>query len=223
MATKTIILRPTSVTSDNETLVTLYPTDTAMANAHILVSEEVADEDATYITSGLGSNVYYHFACAKPEDLKAVTGFSFKIRYRTEGTTSGTTYELNILSSTYSIASTGTTNNTAYVDVVDNLTDDIKSAIITDFNNGSSTWDFNIGQITAKGQSKHKPIRTTQIYIEITYEDNQEVVSYFKQDGTWLPLGGFIMYYKRNDKWNPINDSDLANYSNKKYLLEVIE
>ena len=223
MATKTIILRPTSVTCDDETLVTLYPTDTLMSNAHILVNETTADDDATYITNGLGSNIHYHFSYTKPDDLKNVSKFSFKVRYKAEGTESGTTYTICFASNNYNIGSSTGGSSTEYTDVSESITTDISDSIIAEFNNVSSTCNFYITQATATGNNKSKPIRTTQIYVEITYEDNNAAISYFKQDGNWVNIGVLTMYYKRNNKWRKLNDADLESYTNTNYITEVLE
>lgn len=223
MATKTIILRPTSITSNDESLVTLYPTDTMMSNAHMLVNEEIADDDATYITSGLGSRIQYRFTYTRPDDLNNISGFSFTVRHKSEGSDSGTTYTLYLTSNNYVICSTSSGNSAAYSNTSDNITDDIRNSIITEFDNVESSLNFYITQSTATGSSKNKPIRTTQIYVELTYVDNNAVVSYFKQNGTWVKLDNFIMYYKRNHQWTLLNDLQLDLYSNKNYLSEVIE
>ena len=227
MATKTLILRPTSVTSNDETLVTLYPISTTMAEAHVLVSEATADDDSTYIVSKLGSVVHYHFAFTKPADFKNASNFNFNVRYKSEGgATTGTAYTLNFgTDSGYSIGSTGTTNQASYIDIAGTITTTDAEAIIAKFNDTSSDLTFYITQSTATGASKNKPIRTTQIYVEISYEDisSQEALSYFKSNGEWINLGVYNAYYKKNNKWTSLKASDLDPYSSKKYKIEVIE
>ena len=139
MATKTLILRPTSVTSDDASLVTLYPADTALANAHILVNEEIADDDATYITGGLGSNIHYHFTFIKPDDLKNITGFSFVVRYKFEASSTqhNAAYTMYLGSNNYTLC-TITANSTTYLDTNESITDDIKNEIINTLNNSQN-------------------------------------------------------------------------------------
>jgi hypothetical protein len=224
MATKTLILRPASITCDNESLVTLYPADTTMANAHILVNEESSDEDATYITGGLGSNISYHFVFTKPENLKNITGFSFTVRHKLEANSSqhSISYNMYLGSDNYTLC-TMTENPTTYVDMIDTITDDIKSTIVGTLDDANSV-NFYITQAVATGNSnKSKPIRTTQMYIEITYETNDIVLQYFKQGDAWISLGEFSMYYKRNHRWDLLNDSQLDSHINKNYLIEVIK
>ena len=61
------------------------------------------------------------------------------------------------------------------------------------------------------------------MYVEITYESNDVVLQYFKQDNKWINIGEFSIYCKRNYKWNLVNDLQVDSYVNKKYLIEVIE
>lgn len=223
MATKTLILRPTSVTCSDESLVTLYPSGTILSNAHLLVGEEVADDDATYITGGLSSNINYHFMFDKPNDLKNITKFSFMVRYKLEASSQNhtVTYKIYLNTDNYTLC-TMTDNSTVYSDMNENITDDIKSSIVNTLNNGQNL-NFYITQAITGNSAKSKPIRVTQIYIEITYESNEFVIQYLKQNNTWINIGELSIYYKRNYKWNPLNDVLLESYIDKKYLVEVIE
>lgn len=224
MATKTLILRPTNVTCDNESLVTLYPTDTTLSNAHLLVNEEVADDDATYITGGLGSNINYHFTFTKPEDLKNITGFSFVVRHKLEASSSQHSIEYKIYLNTnnYTLC-TMTENSTIYSNMSENITDDIKNVIIGILNNAQDL-NFYITQAVSTGSSsKSKPIRTTQMYIELTYENNDAILQYFKQNNKWINIGEFAVHYKRNGKWSLLNDLQIDWLTNEQYLIEVIK
>ena len=225
MATKTLILRPTSITSENTSLVTLYPSDTTMDNAHILVNEEVADDDATYITGGLGSNVSYHFNFTKPDDLKKITGFSFLIRHKFEASSAQhtITYQLYIGANNYTLKSlAGSDNPTVYTDMNENITDEIRNAIISAINDEQNT-SFYITQTITGNSSKSKPIRTTQIYIEIIYENNASIIQYLKQNNTWINIGELNLYYKRNAKWSKKNDHELDRFFDKNYVTRGIE
>lgn len=224
MATKTIILRPTSITCDNESLVTLYPSSVTMANAHTLVNEEVADDDATYITGGLGSNINYHFNISKPDDLKSITGFSFIVRHKMEASSilHSIAYKMYLGTDNFTL-NTFTTNELTYLNMNDSVTNDVKDAIIS-LMNDTSDFNFYITQAVSTGTSKSKPIRTTQIYIEITYESNDAVVQYLKQNDTWVNIGELAIYYKQNYKWGAINDIQVSSlFADKYYLSEVIE
>ena len=177
MATKTLILRPTSITCDNESLVTLYPSGTTLSNAHLLVNEEVTDDDATYITGGLGSNINYHFTFAKPDDFKNVTKFSFTVRHKLEASSQqhSIAYEIYLNANNYTLC-TMTENSTVYSDMNENITDDIQNSIVNALNNDQNL-NFYITQAVSTGNNKKsKPIRTTQMYIEITYETNEAVI-----------------------------------------------
>lgn len=224
MATKTLILRPISITSDNTSLITLYPSGTTIDNAHILVNEEVADDDATYVTGGLGSNVNYHFNFTKPSDFKKATGFSFLIRHKFEASSSQhtVTYQLYIGADNYTLISlAGSDNPTIYTNMNENITDEIRNAIISAIN-GEQNTSFYITQ-TITGSSKSKPIRTTQIYIEIIYEDNASIIQYFKQNGKWINIGDLNIHYKKNSQWKALNELQIDPYIEKKYVIEVIE
>lgn len=221
MATKTLILRPMSITSDDISLVTFYPSDTTIDNAHILVNEEVADDDATYITGGLGSGINFHFSFTKPEDLKNITGFSFKVRnkFETSGSNHNVTYNMHIENNSYALSSL-TTNPTVYTDMSESILDDTRNIIIGILNNNQNL-NFYITQ-TSGTNNKSKPIRTTQMYIEITYESNDAVLQYFKQNNEWVNIGELNIYYKENNEWSSLNEVQLESYISKKYLIEVI-
>ena len=221
MATKTLILRPTSVTSDDDSLVTLYPSGTSMTSAHMLVGEETADEDATYITGGLGSNIHFHFTFSKPSDLKNIIGFSFTVRNKYEASSSNhnISYNLYINSNSYTLCSL-TGNPTIYTDMSSSITSEIQNEIIGLLNNGDL--EFFVTQAAGTG-SKGKPIRTTQMYIIITYESNDAVLQYFKQNDQWTNIGELTIYYKNSDEWTLLNDAQIELYINdEKYLIEVI-
>lgn len=161
MAIETLILRPVSITCDNESLVTLYPADTTISEAHILVNEEAMDDDATYITGGLGSNIHFHFNLTKPYGNEYnITNFSFKVRHKFDTSSSGhtVTYQMNIESDNYTL-NTLSENPTVYTDMSDRITDDTRSTIINKLNS-SQNLDFYITQ-TVTGGNKAKPIRVT--------------------------------------------------------------
>jgi hypothetical protein len=221
MATKTLVLRPISITSDDTSLVTFYPSDTTMDNAHILVNEEVADDDATYITGGLGSGINFHFSFTKPEDLKNITGFSFKVRnkFETSGSNHNVAYKIYIENNNYTLNSL-TANSTVYTDMSESIVDDIRNAIISALDSNQNL-NFYITQ-TSGTNSKSKPIRTTQMYIEITYESNDAVLQYFKQNNEWINIGELNIYYKKNNEWYSLNEVQLESYIDKKYLIEVM-
>ena len=227
MATKTLILRPVSVTCDDTSLVTLYPTSTALSEAHLLVNEETADDDATYITSGLGSNVNYHFVFDKPSDFKNIIGISILIRYKFESTSTmhSLTYTVNLDTESFAITNTATQTSTAYVDQIESFADDLQSMIAAELNSTQSL-SFYITQALSTTQSnKSKPVRTTQMYIEVTYESSDPILQYFKQANKWISLGELALYYRSSDSWDLLTDLQIDEYvdANKKYLIEVID
>lgn len=223
MATKTLILRPTSITSSDESKVTLYPSDTTMANAHMLVNEETADDDATYIIGGLGSTINYHFSFTMPSDLKNILGFSFVVRHKMDASSSNHSvqYRMALGSGEY-LLGTLTTNPTAYDDMFSALDEDTTDEIISSLS-GTTTSNFYVEQIVATGNNKSKPIRTTQMYIEITYENNTSTIQYVKQNGIWVNIGELNFYYKRNGSWRKRNDNELDQFLDKNYAMGVIE
>lgn len=219
MAIKTLILRPVSITATDESLVTLYPTDTAMANAHTLVGEETADDDATYITGGLGGVINYYFSFTKPEDLKEVTGFSFKVRYMTESGSSTVDFQLYLSSYNYTLCSS-TNSITAYTDASSAFTSDDMNAIVGKFNSTTSNLDFYVTQTVATG-NKLKPTRVTQMYIEVTYQDNAGNIVYLKQNDEWIKLNEPILYRRYNNKWSLLDLSIMTDGSN--YIMREVE
>ena len=227
MASKTLILRPISLTSDDESKVTFYPSNTTIANAHMLVNEETADDDATYITSDLGSNVNYHFVFDKPSDFKNIIGISILIRYKFEASSSmhSLTYTVNLSTESFAITNTTTPTSTIYADQIENFTDDLQSAIVTELNNTQSLSFYITQALSTTQSSKSKPVRTTQMYIEVTYENNSSVLQYFKQDTKWVNIGELAMYYRSRDSWDLLTDLQIDAYidPDKKYLIEVID
>lgn len=221
MATKTLILRPISVTSTDESLVTLYPTDTTMANAHTLVNEEVADDDATYITGGLGGSINYHFSFTKPDDLENITDFSFKVRQRLEAssTASSTSYQIYLTSGNYTLC-TFSEDATAYTDLSSSLATDNMNSILGEFNNATSKLDFYITQTVASA-NKAKPTRTTQLYIEITYQNSVKDAVYLKQNNEWVKLNNAMLYRRYNHSWSLLDYSILE--KNNEYLIKEVE
>lgn len=84
MATKTLILRPTSITVEDEALISFYPAETPIDKAHLLVNEEVSDDDSTCIIISPGGTVYYHFDYIIPSNLANVTNFTLIHKGRAE-------------------------------------------------------------------------------------------------------------------------------------------
>lgn len=203
MATKTLILRPVKVTCDDETLVTFYPDTAALSTAHMLVNEEVADDDSTYVLASAGSNVYYHFNYVKPSDLKNINSFTFyvKIKAETAGSNSNynnINYSIN-LSSQYTLPSSKLGTEAGYIiHSGAGNSDDITANIIQEFNDTTSDLNFYITQNVASG-GKNNPIRTTQIYVEIIYEP--EDIIYIRSNDVWDITEYTELYFKNNVEW----------------------
>ena len=230
MATKTLILRPHIVNFEDETLITLYPSGTSITNASILVDDEVADDDSTYILGSKGSVIYYSFRDWIPEDLGAIT--DFKIYSRCKAEVAGTSNQSNPFSFVYNGDGTDGTRiaylsqylgkDTEYVTKTfdesindETLLSHLYNMIISSY----ISFDIMISQ-NIDTDSKSNPIRITQVYIEITYETKKTFKPiYLKSNNIWTPIQGTI-YQKTNGVWTETTPETLQN--NTKYLINNI-
>ena len=220
MATKTLILRPTSVTAPDESLITLYPSDTAMADAHALIGEEIADDASTYIQCANNSTINYHFNFIKPDDFKEITNISFFMRYggTNNNGSSNIALQMGLASTNYSLG-TLALSGSAYVDSFGTIADIDKTNIIAKLNNATLSLDFYVQQTVSSANKVSVP-QVTQVYIEVTYENNKNSTLYMKQNGEWV-LYNYEIYHKRNCKWNIPNFSTLQ--SNTKLTSKEVE
>ena len=223
MATKTLILRPIAVTADDTSLVTFYPSDTGMSNAHTLVNEKIADEDSGYVYNSLGAKVYYHFNYIRPSDLLNITNIAFALRLKLEsGTSVGSSitvyYDSSSLpanfsnsgASTSSYASIPLTFNTTSLPILIEFIDSI-----------TSNTTLRLCHAIGTDSKKANPIRTTQVYMEITYEAKEPDAISIKKDEIWTEINYTSVYKKIDNAWKLSNTSILQ--SNQKYTIKEAE
>ena len=226
MATKTLILRPVRVTTDDESLVTLYPSNTTMANAHTLVSEEVADDDATYIwLTGAKGAVRYYFEYTKPEDLISITNFTVTLKEKLESGSNVGGYNFYINNTMQAIGGSITLNTSEYnFYTLSPNTDKALTSIINLFSEATSDTEIYFYRNVNSNSSKASPLKTTQVYMEITYEAKEEAkpdLIYLKKDNIYTQVNYNSIYSKNNNSWVITDISSLQN--NEKYIIKEVE
>ena len=222
MATKTLILRPTSITVEDESLISFYPAETSMDKAHLLVNEEVPDDDSTCIIISPGGTVYYYFDYIMPSDLDNVTNFKMIHKGRAEVSSSSAG---NMLSNSISIENnnytmTGQTYGESVEYKITNCSivggDSSEEDFLNYFNTIKQNTAFYIKQSVGTA-TKNNPIRITQLYIEITYTTDT-TTTYIKTNGSWVETP-ITIYEKNNGSWIT---SNLSNLATKKYVLKEV-
>ena len=229
MATKTLILRPVAVYA-GDTAVTLYPSSTTIEQAHLLVNEEIADDDTTYITLATGEAVNYHFIYQKPLDLANVTNVVFHFRSLPE--TTGTANASNSVShglfvlgdNSYSFnAKAFGTSAAIYQDYdIEASNESTLSEVISIFNTLSTNDPFYCRQSIINTGNKFCPIRTTQMYVKITYETKEDSdinFYYVKNNDKWKSYP-VAMYKKSNNVWVETTEDIFEN--NSRYVIKNI-
>jgi hypothetical protein len=221
MATKTIILRPSLVTASDVNLVTLYPSDTTFNTAYLLVNEETADDAATYISCSIQSELIYTFYYNRPIYPIKITDISIHARHKAESAgsldTSNTIKNTLLIPTEFTCETSVLGKSTEYIDF--NVSIDNKEGILQEINNMISDGFTIKWKLTMPTGTKDKPIRTTQIYITITYEDLFENF-YIKNNDNWEQISG-IIYAKYGDTWKR---RDLLHLQDgRKYFIHCIE
>lgn len=217
MATKTLILRPTSnSTSSNIRNYTLYPSDTATANIYLLLSEEKADDDATYIsTSGTLALDGVYFTV--PTEYTNITPIAIRLFVRTKTISSAKAASPSLRIDGVEGLSTNTldyivinydayeTNSTEISEI-----DAVWNALVTgDFflALGASNTNSSGGKSTSTFE-----VRYTQIYIEADYEEGPDFpIAYVKNDSEWVQAEA--IYHKENGEWVECEENTLTNGS----------
>jgi hypothetical protein len=230
MATKTMILKPIDT---DRTGLTPFPSDTDTLDYPLLIAEDIADDDATYLssTSALAGTFYF------VPDLN-ITPLNIRIVARMRTT---------ILDSLVSIgyyADFNYTSSSAILERFDdiNLSEEYITYIETvptehisrffDYKtaDGSSMEgvrcgivNFSVGT-TKTGSKATMDYRLTQLYLEIDYNDdndNEELVEtvYLKENGSWIAIPCSSIYQKQNGQWI-IADSSIFEKGNK-FMLQI--
>ena len=208
MATKTLILRPVEVTATQGAQVSLYPRNIILSNAHTLVNEEVADDDATYVLiHGVGESVNYNFIYEKPVDLVAVTNLTIHAIEKLEsGTDKGNLY-LYIDDVSPPLTYSGNLTTSEYTDFI---SFPANQSAYEYFTNATESVAFRLKRSTSSVSSKSSPVRTTQVYVEITYETSASEGLYLKENGTWTSIP-YTIYQKQNGVWVQTDSSVFEN------------
>lgn len=215
MATETLILRPVLVT--NPANCTYYPSDTSSDQIHTLVSEEVADNDATYIIAKTQTNSP-NFSFSIPESYQDRVPLGIKLcgvakRYDSS--------EVETLIGLYWYA-TSTSSSNAPITIGSFENDDwtyfsisyseehIEGAYNRILNDpqGShlSVYRSNASKNDAEG------IAITQLYLELTYEKEESTTSYavyLKNNGVWETNRG-VVYKKIDGSWQEATPASLS-------------
>lgn len=220
MATKSVILRPTtSERMQDSPNVQCYPSDTTTENAYLLVSEAVADDDATYITAA-SPLVYCSISFDLPEQ-RGISGVKGYCRVKSEGTIAAAQVGLTVWSKKNSSleeftiysqnVGPGTSTWTDY-EVDFNKGDNSANALAAINNCEYDHIDMLAYGGTNNSPSSPKGVSTsssfTQMYVELIYENSSSI--YFYENGSWVNVPGTI-YQKQNGTWAETDDSVFSN------------
>lgn len=226
MAAETIILRPIDICgSVSANMPTHYPSDTDILKLYTLINEEYPDDDASYIQL----SQIYCAAFAIPDRFIGKTPTNIKVYYRCRGTSSDAVCEINI-STGYINPGDGTELNKVdsanYIEIGSNIAvpqqyttlyinmpeETISSSLI--FNETKTYIFIWPGFKSATNTSKNATVNTTQIYLEVTYSDDDPETTldniYLKENGTWISVPCTI-YQKQNGSWITADSSIFEN------------
>lgn len=230
MATETLILRPTHSISGGVS----SGSSTGGANDELwlLVSEEIADDDATWVDIE-GAPLRYGFtvpdeylsktptniriyARAIADDISTSPYLLFKLFGPNDGDTLyQTPAQQYYLSTSY---------QTFYEDIANSslITSWYSILINRDPATAHLTVMYQQDSSSSKGGADHN-IRLTQLYLELTYDDESasdaEIIN-FKQNGAWISISGDI-YKKQNGVWVLSDSSELQ--EGFRYTLNVTQ
>lgn len=211
MAVQTIILRPTGVNTQRSQNIDSnnqprFPAETSDENLHLLVNEEIPDDDTTYLKSKVvGSFLYFYFPVElleniKPLDIRVVA------RQKVDDINGGTILTLYGTDSEGNSVNGGASILCGNVDVYETHAQSVSNLEILK----SSTLkadqfilSWNLGDTTEKAGT----VWLTQIYIEVDYDDEagggepeETAVLYLKKSGAWEGISGKV-YNKVNGAW----------------------
>lgn len=211
MATKTLILRPLKVTCDDESLLTFVPDTTTLESAHLLINEEVADDNATYIKCRTPANsegidtvsVSYHFNYVKPIDMSQIVSVTYYSKQTRENAAvnNNLTYVLH-LENDYNLSALAPGGASSFDFTFCSLYESDKESAIAEFDIAS---DFLVIQNLSDMDSNSKSssnVQVTQAYIEIVYETFE--IAHIKNDDTWNMVKCKEFYLKDNNAWTKL-------------------
>lgn len=223
MATKTLILRPVKVTCDDESLVTPTPNDTTIDNWHLLVNEEVRDDNSTYLLCKSPSNVSYHFNYIKPIDMQNIVGFNLHIVDKCNNAVTTTFSYTLFLVNNYVLPNFSRDTNTSWA-TEDKIITANQSDSTNIFNELNSVSDFYVTQGLSSGNMGNKvgEVLVTQVYIEIIYESVD--IIYFKSNDIWMRNLCPGVYSKNNVEWVKLKSSAESFFDNSsKYRIKEVD
>ena len=215
MATETLILRPTSGMVIES--VSRFPEDTATDDTWLLVSEEVADDDATYVCPVLISALNLNFLI--PLDYKILMPDAIKIvvRARIEDGSIATTLAGNYATSiTYSDDGSSYEFGRSNIDNIP-LSEEYQTILYeVPYDNIQPFWEMlgvsyngggvnttHIGITSTGDDGKTGTMRVTQVYLEIDFEVEDPPTGIFiKRNGAYIEASQ--IYQKINGSWTEI-------------------
>ena len=213
MATKTIILRPTQCDSVG---FDPFPSTTERTDHHLLVTENIADDDATYLSAvGILAGKFYFVP-----DLN-ITPLNIRVVARMRTTISGSQAYISyytgynatgesIITESFTIGLSE--EYTTYVTTIpaehissffDYTPKDIDAESTLTSSYGILIFSV---ETTSTSSKAEKDLRLTQLYLEIDYNDdsdNEELVEivYLKENGSWAAIPCSSIYQKQNGLW----------------------
>lgn len=221
MATKTLILRPTSTlipSSNNIKNYTPFPSDTSAENMYMLVTEEIADDDATYISTkmtlpsgGINFTVPGEYTNITPKMIRLFT------RVKTESATGITSSPYLLLSGHEDLSVESYEYTVDNYDVYETYLTEIlevdMEALWTNLVNGNFGILLGVSNTTASGSKSANSVevRYTQMYIEIDYDDGipDGPIAYIKKGTNWVQTDA--IYIKQNGSWIECDENTLTN------------
>lgn len=218
MATKTLILRPTGWYHSG-TAHSGFPTETPTSDYHLLVAEEEADDDATYIqvTNTLPSSGLLF----TPPNIEIVPN-AIRIVGRCCTSISNSTVMFQYYTLTSGEASEAFTLSEQYANYIYNIPSDVILGFwenIVNFTLGNYNVSFYAGS-TSTGKGTSANVKLTQLYLEVDYDDgNEETITetiYTKENNLWVSMSGTI-YKKIQGAWIQTDSSSLR--SDTKYTI----
>ena len=196
--------------------IVFYPSDVEFADAEILVYEAVADDDATYIEiTDLLHDFDGHFDSERlRNNYSKITSFRIVCRIKTAPTSTSLRCRLDSPNSTSSdtfttikVSPQSSDWETVYAnfETTDIITR-IETALKYDATQDLFTVLFGLNTETTTNPDKSTlSLKITQVYVEITYEDDSSNDSttetiYLKENDAWASIPCLI-YQKQNGTW----------------------
>lgn len=221
MATKTMILRPIGwYQGGDESSYSPYPQDITEENYYLLLSEENADDSATYLITTIALNMN-HTGCLFNAQEVSFTPSSIRLVFRACTTISGAT--------TTPLFFYGDGASNHYSGDLISLTEEYTTYTYElPSDNINTFWSyikesemghigFNNGNSNSKGD---KDTRITQLYLEIDYDDGSKPF-YLKKTNAWEEASYTTVYKKNSNSWVITDALDKLTTDTKMIIKEV--